>query len=427
MVAANDDPAFGASLTSAQVVSDAARRHSETSAPAAAPGTPVSTAALMTPARLPHAPGTTTVVTGAVVAGATVVIGAVAAGAGATVVAVAADPPVPPRSAVDPLPESSPGATATATPTPTAASTRIRSIQRVRVIRQVSRATGRGSWHPHYIPGIAGSPLSSPAAAPPSDLELALALADTADALTMARFRATDLVVETKPDTTPVTEADRAVEEMLRARLAAARPDDSILGEEFGTLVGAEGDGARRWVVDPIDGTMGYARGVPVWATLLALVEDGVVTTGVVSAPALGTRWWAARGEGAWRNGDRVSVSRVGAIEDAQLSYSSVKYFEQAGIGDEFLTLAGRCWRSRAFGDFWSHMLVADGSVDIAIEVGGLAPWDLAALQVVVEEAGGRFTDRAGVAGFDRGEAVTTNGLLHDEVLAALSPGPGRG
>jgi len=242
----------------------------------------------------------------------------------------------------------------------------------------------------------------------------------------MARFRATDLVVETKPDTTPVTEADRAVEEMLRARLAATRPDDAILGEEFGSrdgaagAVGAGNGGARRWIVDPIDGTMGYARGIPVWATLLALVEDGIVTTGVVSAPALGARWWAARGEGAWRDGARVSVSRVHAIEDAQLSYSSVKYFEQEGIGDEFLALARRCWRSRAFGDFWSHMLVADGSVDIAIEVGGLAPWDLAALQVVVEEAGGRFTDR--VAGFDRGEAVTTNGLLHDEVLAALTP-----
>jgi len=247
----------------------------------------------------------------------------------------------------------------------------------------------------------------------------------------MARFRATDLVVETKPDTTPVTEADRAVEEMLRTRLAATRPADAILGEEFGSLdraAGADGadgagnGGARRWIVDPIDGTMGYARGLPVWATLLALVEDGIVTTGVVSAPALDVRWWAARGEGAWRDGARVSVSRVHAIEDAQLSYSSVKYFEQEGIGDEFLALARRCWRSRAFGDFWSHMLVADGSVDIAIEVGGLAPWDLAALQVVVEEAGGRFTDRQGVAGFDRGEAVTSNGLLHDEVLAALTP-----
>jgi histidinol-phosphatase len=254
---------------------------------------------------------------------------------------------------------------------------------------------------------------------PSSDLELALALADAADRITMARFRASDLVVETKPDTTPVTEADRAVEEMLRERLGAARPDDAILGEEFGTV----GDSSRRWIVDPIDGTMGYARGVPVWATLLALVEDDVVTTGVVSAPALGSRWWAARGEGAWRDGSRVSVSRVHALEDAQISYSSVKYFEQEGIGDEFLALAARCWRSRAFGDFWSHMLVADGSVDIAIELGGLAAWDLAALQVVVEEAGGRLTDREGVPGFDRGEAVTTNGRLHDEVLAALRPG----
>jgi histidinol-phosphatase len=259
--------------------------------------------------------------------------------------------------------------------------------------------------------------------APSSDLELALVLADAADAITMARFRAGDLVVETKPDTTPVTEADRAVEQMLRERLADARPGDAILGEEFGTV----GDSSRRWVVDPIDGTMGYARGVPVWATLLALVEDGAVTAGVVSAPALGTRWCAARNQGAWRDGTRVSVSRVHTLQDAQISYSSVKYFEQAGIADEFLALAARCWRARAFGDFWSHMLVADGSVDIAIEVGGLASWDLAALQVVVEEAGGRFTDREGVAGFDRGEAVTTNGLLHDEVLAALQPGASSG
>lgn len=259
-------------------------------------------------------------------------------------------------------------------------------------------------------------------AAPSSDLELALALADAADALTMARFRASDLVVETKPDTTPVTEVDHAVEEMLRDRLGAARPDDAILGEEFGP-VGAADSAGRRWIVDPIDGTMGYARGIPVWATLLALVDQGVVTAGVVSAPALGARWWAARGEGAWRDGTRVSVSRVRDLADAQISYSSVKYFEQVGIADEFLALARRCWRSRAFGDFWSHMLVADGSVDIAIEVGGLAPWDLAALQVVVEEAGGRFTDRDGVPGFDRGEAVTTNGLLHDDVLTALRPG----
>jgi histidinol-phosphatase len=262
-------------------------------------------------------------------------------------------------------------------------------------------------------------PSSPGPGAPSSDLELALTLADAADAITMARFRANDLVVETKPDTTPVTEADRAVEAMLRERLGAARPGDAILGEEFGTV----GDSSRRWIVDPIDGTMGYARGVPVWATLLALVEDGVVTAGVVSAPALGARWWAARGEGAWRDGTRVSVSHVHAVEDAQISYSSVRYFEQEGIGDEFLALAARCWRSRAFGDFWSHMLVADGSVDIAIEVGGLAVWDLAALQVVVEEAGGRLTDRQGVPGFDRGEAVTTNGRLHGEVLAALRPG----
>jgi histidinol-phosphatase len=252
---------------------------------------------------------------------------------------------------------------------------------------------------------------------PGSDLELALLLADEADALTLARFRAADLVVETKPDTTPVTEADRAVEAMLRARLGDARPGDAILGEEFGSV----GSAARRWVVDPIDGTQGYARGIPVWATLIALVEDGVVTVGVVSAPALGSRWWAARGDGAWRDGTRVGVSQVGRLEDAHLAYSSVSWFEREGIGEQFLALTRRCRRTRGFGDFWSHVLVADGSVDVAVEVGGLAPWDLAALQVVVEEAGGRFSDLTGVARFDGGNAVSSNGLLHDDVLAALT------
>jgi histidinol-phosphatase len=234
----------------------------------------------------------------------------------------------------------------------------------------------------------------------------------------MARFRAADLVVETKPDTTPVTEADRAVEEMLRTRLADARPGDVVLGEEFGTT----GDAARRWIVDPIDGTQGYARGIPVWATLLALVDGDDVVAGVVSAPALGARWWAAHGEGAWRDGAPVTVSQVARLEDAHLAYSSIAWFEREGIGDEFLALARRCRRTRGFGDFWSHVLVADGSVDIAVEVGGLAPWDLAALQVVVEEAGGRFTDLRGDARFDGGNAVSTNGLLHDDVLRALTP-----
>jgi histidinol-phosphatase len=238
----------------------------------------------------------------------------------------------------------------------------------------------------------------------------------------MARFRATDLVVETKPDLTPVTEADRAVEELLRARLAETRPGDAVLGEEFGTS-GSGRDGARRWIIDPIDGTKGYARGIPVWATLIALEVDGDLVAGVVSAPALGSRWSGARGLGAERDGDAVSVSQVSRLEDAHLAYDSVVAFESVGLDREFLALARRCWRARGFGDFWAHMLVADGSIDIAVEVGGLAVWDIAAVKVVVEQAGGRCTDVRGDARIDTGDVISTNGLLHDDVVAAFARG----
>jgi histidinol-phosphatase len=264
-----------------------------------------------------------------------------------------------------------------------------------------------------YIRPIAGDPDLE------LDLTLALELADAADAVTMRRFRAHDLVVETKPDLTPVTEADRATERDLRDRLARARPGDAVLGEEMGD---APPPGAsRRWIVDPIDGTKGYARGLPVWATLLGLEVGGELVLGVVSAPALGTRWWARRGGGAFRNGELVRVSDVARIEDAQLSYSDVQPFVAAGIGDEFLALARRCWRTRAFGDFWSHMLVADGSVDISAEVGGLALWDVAALLPIVEEAGGRWSTVAGERPPMPETFVCTNGLVHDAVIAVLN------
>ena len=245
---------------------------------------------------------------------------------------------------------------------------------------------------------------------------MAHALADAADRITMARFRADDLVVETKPDLTPVTEADRAVEVMIRERLERERPADAMLGEEFGTT----GDGTRRWIVDPIDGTKGFARGIPVWATLIALEVDAELVVGVVSAPALGTRWSAARGRGARRDGTAIAVSRVARVEDAHLAYDSVDAFESVGLDTHFLALARRCWRARGFGDFWAHMLVADGSIDIAVEVGGLAVWDLAAVAVVVEEAGGRCTDLRGARRVDQGDVISTNGLLHDEVVAAF-------
>jgi histidinol-phosphatase len=234
----------------------------------------------------------------------------------------------------------------------------------------------------------------------------------------MRRFRARDLKVETKPDLTPVTEADRAVEEMIRDELARDRPGDAVLGEEFGTT----GTGRRRWIVDPIDGTKGYARGIPVWATLIGLEVDGDLVAGVVSAPALGSRWSAARGHGAQRDGEPVTVSKVARIEDAHLAYDSVDAFESVGLEAEFLALARRCWRVRGFGDFWAHMLVADGSIDIAVEVGGLKVWDLAAVWVVVEEAGGRCTDLRGESRIDAGDVISTNGLVHDDVVAAFAP-----
>ena len=239
-----------------------------------------------------------------------------------------------------------------------------------------------------------------------------------ADVMTLARFRDRDLVVSTKPDLTPVTEADRTVEQAIRAGIARSRPDHGILGEEFAELGGR---GGWRWVLDPIDGTKNYVRGIPVWATCIALQhhDDGVV--GVVSAPALGRRWWAARGHGAFADGQPIRVSAVADLADAQLSYDSVKSFEAYGLGEQFLSLARRCWRTRGLGDFWSHVLVAEGAVDVAAEP-EVSLWDVAAVQVIVEEAGGRFTDLGGAARPDGGSAVATNGLLHDEVLTALSP-----
>jgi histidinol-phosphatase len=240
-----------------------------------------------------------------------------------------------------------------------------------------------------------------------ADLDLALRLADTADAISLASFRARDLVVETKPDRTPVTEADRAVEAELRTVLALERRRDAILGEEGGAL----GDGPRRWIVDPIDGTRNYSRGVPVWATLIALEDHGQVVLGVVSAPALHRRWWAERGAGAHANGDRVRVSRVSRPEDAVLTFA---------LEQSLPALANRAWHARGYGDFWSHMLVAEGAVDGAIDAIGVSEWDLAAVQVIVEEAGGTFTDFAGEHRIDGGSAISSNGLLHAELLAAV-------
>jgi histidinol-phosphatase len=257
------------------------------------------------------------------------------------------------------------------------------------------------------------------------DLGLAHILADDADALTMSRFRALDLKVETKPDMSPVTDADRAVEELLRSVLFRARRRDAVLGEEFG----ATGSGSRQWVIDPIDGTKNFVRGVPIWATLIALMEGPDVVVGVVSAPALSRRWWAVRGGGAYGGRSLTSaspcrVSQVAKLRDASLSYSSLAGWEEQGRLDGFLELTRRVWRTRAYGDFWSHVMVADGSVDIAAEP-EVSLWDLAAVALLVEEAGGRFTGLDGTPGPATGSGVASNGPLHEDVLALLGPAIG--
>ena len=228
------------------------------------------------------------------------------------------------------------------------------------------------------------------------DLELALQLADAADAITTRHFQSTSLAVRTKSDRTPVSDADEAVEQMIRDVLARDRPDDAIVGEEFGSA-----EGERRWIIDPIDATNDYIRGIPVFATLIALENQ----IGVVSAPALHRRWWAAREQGAFCNGRRIRVSNIASIEDASLA------FDDVGVSDETIAFFRRFPRARGFGDFWGHMLVAEGAVVVCSEP-HVALWDIAPMKVIVEEAGGRFT-------FDP-RAISTNALLHDHVLEAL-------
>ena len=271
------------------------------------------------------------------------------------------------------------------------------------------------------------------------DLALAHALADLADAISLDRYQAQDLVITTKPDNTPVTDADRAVETAIREALATHRQTDGLVGEEFGSDKGTSG---RYWVIDPIDGTKNFIRGVPTWATLIALVsvdEAGVeeVIVGIASAPALARRWSAAKGHGAFvrfnpgtiddlsedfdssSREKKISVSIVAALTDASISYSDF-----VGWGDRlepFQTMLAHAWRTRGIGDFWSHMLVAEGAVDVAIEP-SLALWDMAALDIIVREAGGTFTNTAGQNGPFGGSGVSTNGLLHKAVINGLNP-----
>jgi histidinol-phosphatase len=285
------------------------------------------------------------------------------------------------------------------------------------------------------------------------DLALAHALADMADAITLDRYQAQDLVVTNKPDNTPVTDADRAVETAIREALATHRESDGLVGEEFGSDKGSSG---RYWVIDPIDGTKNFMRGVPTWATLIALVQvdsagNEEVVVGIASAPALARRWAAAKGHGATvrfnsgasdirfgdtsgddfaydstvdfnvaaKNEKKISVSKVSQLTDASISYSDF-----VGWGDRlepFQKMLANAWRTRGIGDFWSHMLVAEGAVDVAIEP-SLAVWDMAALDIIVREAGGTFTNTAGQAGPFGGSGVSTNGLLHNAVINGLNP-----
>jgi histidinol-phosphatase len=242
-----------------------------------------------------------------------------------------------------------------------------------------------------------------------ADLAFAFQLADAADAITMARFRALDLRVETKPDLTPVSEADKAAEETIRSLVSASGRGEGVLGEEFG-----DDGGDAKWIVDPIDGTKNYVRGLPVWATLLALTRDGELVASVVSAPGLGHRWWAARGEGAFVDGERCHVSAVSRVADAMVSTT-----EQRGMPPGWEALLAASWENRGFSDFWHHCLVAEGSLDVACDA-VMNVWDYAPVQLLVEEAGGRCTTFAGGPSVHQGSLVSTNGTLHDEVVSLL-------
>jgi len=258
-------------------------------------------------------------------------------------------------------------------------------------------------------------------------LDLALACCDAADEIALRHFRR-DLEISTKPDRTLVTQADRAIETMVRERLGAAHPDHGLVGEEFGI---ERADASVRWYIDPIDGTHNFVRGVPLFGTLLAAERDGELQVGVMSAPALRERWFAWRGGGAWAVGAagspagstrRIHSSEVAAISDAQLLYASPGEVARTGWAPGLPTLLERAWRERGFGDFWGYALVAEGAAEAMLEV-GVSSWDLAAPLVVLEEAGGRLTDFGGEHTIEGASVLASNGRLHAKILAALGSG----
>ena len=256
------------------------------------------------------------------------------------------------------------------------------------------------------------------------DLQLALRLADAADAVTMSRFDATDLDVQVKSDASHVTEADLATERVLRELLSAERAGDGILGEEYGT----SGDAARQWIIDPIDGTANYLKGIPMWTTLIALAIDGVPRVGVASQPALGRRWWAASGHGAWTNtpdggARRLGVSNVDAVAEASVSFQSLAQWDEVGRADDLLRLSRAVWRDRGYGDTWPYMLLAEGRLEFVAEF-GVKEYDIAALVPIVHEAGGRFTDIDGADSLSSRSSLATNGRLHRDFLSLLGASP---
>ena len=253
------------------------------------------------------------------------------------------------------------------------------------------------------------------------ELALALELADMADAFTSTHFEQRDFTVAWKDDRSEITEIDRRCEAMLADHVAAVRPDHGIQGEEHG--VQGSPDSPYRWLVDPIDGTSGFVRGIPVWATLIALTHrDLGVLVGVASAPAMKRRWWASRDAGTFANGQRCAVSAVSAIEDAQVNVTHSRGWDELGLTNALVAIGHDARRARGFGDYWQHCLVAEGALDVAVDAVGLQPYDLAAVRIIVEEAGGRFTDRLGVETHEEPTGISSNGILHEEIIARLNP-----